>query len=402
VALATTVMIAAMSILIGFKQEITNKVTGFLAHIHITNYDGTAAFDAPPIVRRPYFLPQIEALPEVRHIQAYALKAGIIATENDMQGVVLKGVDKDFEWTFFDKMMAAGEHFVWSDTALSNGVCISQTLADMLRLRVDDRFDIYFVQDPPRVRRFRIAGIFNTQFGELDKLYVLCDIRHVQRLNNWNSEQVTGLEIFLKEFSMLTTTYQQIANETYYNTYYNIYYNPNEENARENVHENVHENVRYVVESVREQNAQIFDWLDLLDMNALIIFVLMLLVAGFNMVSGLLILILERTQHIGLLKALGCTDGGIRRIFVYQALFIAVLGLAIGNAVGIGMCLLQQHFGFITLDQETYYLSVAPVSINWAYILLLNAASLLAILLMLIVPSMFIAKINPSKALRFL
>jgi lipoprotein-releasing system permease protein len=381
VAMGTAVMIIAMCVLIGFKQKITDKVTGYIAHIQITNYDGNASYQTNPIARNLDFMPQIEAMPSVRSIQAYSIKPGIITTAQDMQGVVLKGIDNGFDWTFFDAAMVEGSHFMLNDSAATNAVCISKTLANLLRLRHGDKFDMYFVQEPPRVRRFSIEGIFDTQFGELDKLYVLCDMRHVQRLNNWTSDQITGYEIFLHNLSMLDAAYSAISEHAFPTL------RPDSE--------------RFMVENLRQRYAQIFDWLGLLDLNAIVIFVLMLMVAGFNMISGLLIVALERTPLIGLLSALGSTAASLRRIFVYQSMFIAARGLLWGNVIGIGLCLVQRRFDVISLNPDTYYLSVVPVGMHWGGILLLDAGALCVIALMLIVPSMIISKITPSQALRF-
>jgi lipoprotein-releasing system permease protein len=382
VALGVMVMIIAMSVLVGFKKQIAQKVTDIFAHIQIVNNDGYSAYETAPIVRSPSFLEQIRGMPQVAHVQPYAIKAGIASTENDVQGIVLKGIDHDFDWSFFDGCMVEGAHFTLNDSATSNGVCISKTLAALLHLNVSDRFDVYFAQQPPRVRRFKINGIFDTQFGELDKLYVLCDMRHVQRLNNWSSEQVSGLEIFLSDFSMLEPAFERIREQTFFTA--------------------EHENAHFMVENIKQRHAQIFDWLGVLDLNALIIFVLMLLVAAFNMITGLLILTIERAPLIGLFKALGAANLCLRRIFIYQAIFIALRGLLFGSAAGIALCLLQRHFGVIALNPDTYYLPIVPIEINWLYILLLNAASFAVIVLMLMAPSMIIGRINPSTILRFL
>lgn len=382
VALGTAAMIVSMSILVGFKRQITDKVTGFMAHIQISNYEGgTSPYETAPVPRNPFFLPQIKGMQGVRIIQPYALKAGVIAANDDIQGAVLKGITPDFDWTFFDGAMTQGARFALPDSASTNAVCISKTLAQMLRLRLGDRFDMYFVQTPPRVRRFRIEGIYDTQFGELDKLYVLCDIRHIQRLNNWHSGQVGGFEIFLNNFDDLDAAYRSVSERVYYT-------------ARP-------DSARFVAENIKQRYSQIFDWLTLLDLNALIIFVLMLLVAGFNMISGLLITTLERAQFIGLLSALGCRAAGLRRIFIYQSLYVAGRGLLWGNLAGIAICLAQRHWGIVALNPATYYLSAVPVSIEWGWVLALNAGTAAAIALMLVLPSMIIGKISPSRVLRF-
>jgi lipoprotein-releasing system permease protein len=381
VALSLAVMIIAAAVLTGFKEQITQKVTGFLAHAQIVNYDDNTSYETTPIGRRQSFLPQIEQLKEVKHIQAFALKPGIITSGNNMQGVVLKGVDKDFDWTFFGNNMVSGGPFTVADSATTNKVAISQTLARLLRLKQGESFDMLFVQDPPRVRRFSIAAIYDTKFGEFDKLYVLCDIKHVQRLNGWRAGQITGFEIYVSNFDRLDETYLQVEDIAGYRL--------------------LPDGTRLLVESVKQRYAQIFDWLALQDLNAWVILALMLLVAGFNMISTLLIMLLERSHMIGLLKSLGMQNVSLQKIFIYQAGFIAGKGLLWGNAIGIGLCLLQQHFGIVTLNPETYYLSQAPVALRLWHVLALNAGAMAAIIAMLALPSMLVSRISPSKTLRF-
>lgn len=381
VALSLAVMVVAVAVLTGFKEQITQKVTGFLAHVQIVSFDGNTSYEAAPISRRQDFLPQVAQLNEVAHVQAFALKPGIITSGNNMQGVVLKGVDKDFDWSFFSANMVSGGPFALADSAASSEVAISQTLAKLLRLKLGDRFDMFFVQDPPRVRRFSVAAVYDTKFGEFDKLYVLCDLRHVQRLNGWSAGQVTGFEIYVKNFDKLDATYLQVEDIAGYKL--------------------LPDGTRLLVENVRQRYAQLFDWLALQDLNAWIILALMLLVAGFNMVSTLLIMLLERSQMIGLLKSLGIQNASLQKIFIYQSGFIAGKGLLWGNVIGIGLCLLQQHFGIVSLNPETYYLSQAPVALELWHVLALNAGAMAAITAMLVLPSMLAARISPSKTLRF-
>jgi lipoprotein-releasing system permease protein len=381
VALSLAVMIIAVAVLTGFKEQITQKVTGFLAHVQIVSYDGNTSYEAAPVSRQQNFLPQVAQLKEVAHVQAFALKPGIITSGNDMQGVVLKGVDKDFDWTFFSKNMVVGSPFAFPDSAATNKVAVSQTLAKLLRLKHGDSFDMLFVQDPPRVRRFSIAAIYDTKFGEFDKLYVLCDLRHVQRLNGWSAGQVSGFEIYVNSFGKLDETYLQIEDIAGYKL--------------------LPDGTRLLVESVKHRYAQLFDWLALQDLNAWIILALMLIVAGFNMISTLLIMLLERSQMIGLLKALGIQNASLQKIFIYQSGFIAGKGLLWGNVIGIGLCLLQHHFGIVSLNPETYYLSQAPVALELWHVLALNAGAMAAIIAMLVLPSMLASRISPSKTLRF-
>jgi lipoprotein-releasing system permease protein len=381
VALSVAVMIVTLSVLLGFKQQIMDKVTGFLAHVQIVNYDGNTSFETNPINSSQNFLPQIKELKNVTHLQTYAVKTGIISTGNNIQGVVLKGVDSNFDWSFFNVNMVKGTGFEVNDSVSTNKVCISLKLAQMLQLQLGDNFDAYFVQNPPRVRRFNISGIFDTKFSEFDKLYVLCDIKHPQRLNGWSNDQITGFEIYLKDFDKLNDTYADITNIAAYKL------QP--------------DGSRLAVESVKERYGQIFQWLALQDMNAMVIFILMLVVAGFNMISGLLIILLERSGTIGLLMALGMRNGSLQKVFIYQAGFIALQGLAWGNVIGFAFCLLQKYFGIVSLDPDTYYLSQVPIAISWGKIMLLNVGAVAAIIGMLLLPSLLVSRVNPSKTLRF-
>lgn len=381
VALSLAVMIVAMAVLTGFKQQITQKVTGFLAQIQVVNYDGNTSYETKPISSRQAFLPQLEQISEVRHVQTFALKPGIITTPTDMQGVVLKGVDGSFDWEFFNKNMVSGAPFTVSDSASTNSVAISQTLAKLLRLKQGDRFDMFFVQEPPRMRRFTIAAIYDTKFSEFDKLYVLCDIKHVQRLNGWTPEQVTGFEIFVRDFEKLDPAFSQVEEVAGYKLQA--------------------DGMRLLVENVRQRFPQIFDWLALQDLNAWIILALMLAVAGFNMISSLLIMLLERSTMIGLLKALGMQNANMQKIFIYQSGFIAGQGMLWGNVIGVGFCLLQKYFGLVSLNPETYYLAQVPIAMSVLHIVLLNLGALVAITAMLVLPSLLVGRISPSKTLRF-
>jgi len=381
VALSLAVMLIAVAVLTGFKQQISQKVTGFLAHIQIVNYDGNTSYETKPISSRQPFLPQLEQMSEVRHVQTFALKPGIITTPNDMQGVVLKGVDENFDWSFFEENMVSGEPFTVSDSASTNSVAVSQTLARLLRLKLGDKFDMFFVQEPPHMRRFTVAAIYDTKFSEFDKLYVLCDIKHVQRLNGWSCEQITGFEISVNDFGKLDQAYQQVEELAGYKL------QP--------------DGSRLLVENIKLRFPQIFDWLALQDLNAWVILALMLAVASFNMISSLLIMLLERSTMIGLLKSLGMQNVNMQKIFIYQSAFIAGQGMLWGNVVGIGFAVLQKYFGLVSLNPETYYLSQVPVELSVLHVVLLNAGALAAITAMLVLPSLLVGRISPSKTLRF-
>ena len=381
IALSLAVMLVATAIVTAFKQEIRSKVVGFAGHIQILNYDTNSSYETRPVSKNQPFYPSLEDLPGIRHIQVFAIKAGIIKTDKEIQGVVLKGVGPDFDWSFFEKNLVEGHIFRVTDTARTNEVLISRLLADMLELKVGESFTMYFVQDPPRLRRFRIAGIYETSLEDFDRTFVLADIKHIQKLNNWKPDQVSGFEVTVDRFrdlEMMTWLVREKVGTRF-----------NEEGTR------------LRVENIVEKYPQIFDWLNLQDTNVWIILVLMLLVAGFNMISGLLILILERMNMIGILKALGATNWSIRKIFLYQSAYLVVRGLFWGNIIGLGLCWLQDRFKLIHLNPSTYYLKSVPINFDPWIILGLNAGTLLIIVTILILPSYLIARISPVKTIRY-
>jgi lipoprotein-releasing system permease protein len=364
IAMGLAVMILAVSILTGFKKEIREKIVGFGSHIQIMNFDSNISFETTPISDTQNFIPKIKQIPGIRHLEVFATKAGIIKTEEDIQGVVLKGIGKDFDWSYFSNNMVDGSVFTVTDTGRTDKVIISKKISDMLRLHTGDSFVMLFVQDPPRYRKFTISGIYETSLEEFDKIYVFCDIGHIKRLNGWEDDQVSGFEIFIG--------YQITEDET-----------------------------KFKVTNVRIKYPQIFDWLNFQDINVIIIIFLMLVVAGFNMISGLLILILEKTNMIGILKALGSEDTTIRRVFLYQAAYLIGKGLFWGNLIGIGLAIIQLKTGVISLDPSSYYIKTVPVNLELAHVLLLNAGTMAAIIIMLLVPSQLISRITPVKAIRY-
>lgn len=381
IAMGLAVMIIAVSVLTGFKQQIRDKIVGFGSNIQILNFDSNYSLETIPISSNQEFVPEINKIEGIKHIQVFATKAGIIKTENAIQGVVLKGVGSDFDWDFFKSNMIEGTVFTVTDTGRTNQVIISKKISEMLGIKTGDSFAMYFVQDPPRSRKFTISGIYETSLEEFDKMYVFCDISHIRRLNGWDDDQVSGFEIFINDFDRLDDMFQAVRDAVGYRL--------------------VENETQFKVTSIRMRYPQIFDWLNFQDMNVLIIITLMLLVAGFNMISGLLILILEKTNMIGILKALGTENKTIRRIFLYQAVYLIGKGLIWGNVVGLGLALLQLKTGIITLDPTSYYIKTVPVNLDLTHILLLNSGTILAIILMLIVPSQLVTRITPVKAIRY-
>ncbi len=381
IALGLAVMIVAVSIVTGFKDEISNKVIGFGSHIQVVNLDSNSSYETSPIPKNLTSMQQIAKMDEVRHVQSFSIKAGIIKTEENIQGAVLKGVGPDYDWSFIDESLIDGVPIRINDSIRTNNILISESISLMLGLKVDDSFNMYFIQDPPRARKFTIAGIYRTSLVEFDQLYIYADIKHVQRLNNWTVNQVSGYEVMLHDIhdAMIAT-----------------------EKVREAISMDFLDNdSRLKAVPIQERYNQIFDWLKLQDMNVIIIILLMVIVAGFNMISGLLILILERTNMIGILKALGTVNASIRKIFIYQSGYLALKGLFWGNVIGLALCLLQQQFNIISLDPSSYYLDTVPININLMHILALNAGTLFITFLFLLIPSMIISRISPERAIRF-
>lgn len=381
IALCIAVMIVSVAILYGFKKEIRNKIVGFGSHIQIVNYDANTSYETKPIKRNQEFLPELKGTPGVLHIQEFATKAGIIKTETDIQGVVLKGVGPDFDWYFFKKNIVEGTIFKVVDSVKTNNVIISRYLAKLLKLKLNDEFAMYFVQDPPRMRKFKICGIYETSVEEMDKIFILCDIGHIRKLNNWVDDQISGYEINVGDFDKIEEMSIRISDIVGYSF--------------------TDEGTSLRVMSIKEKYPQIFDWLNLQDMNVLIILILMLAVSGFNMISGLLILILDRTNMIGILKALGANNFSIRQVFIYESGFLILKGLFWGNLIGIGLCLIQQHFGIFRLDAATYYIDHIPIDLNALYLVLLNIGTIIITLNMLIIPSYIIAKFSPAETIRY-
>ena len=375
IALGLAVMIISMAIVTGFQKEITDKVVNFGSDIVITKYTNLNAIEPQPVSKVQDFYPSLEDIDGIRHIQVFATKAGIIKTDEEIEGVVVKGVGGDFDWSFFQKHLVEGEIFNTTDSSRSKNILISENISKKLKLSINDRMEVFFIQDEKqRARVFDVTGIYKTGLAEYDDRYVITDITHIQRLNKWSKDQVAGFEVFVDDFSRL----EELEDEVYHSIGTELF--------------SAH---------VKELQPQMFDWLDLQDMNVRVIIILMLVVAGFNMISALLIMIIERVYMIGTLKSLGMNDGKIQGIFIYQALYLTVVGLFWGNLIGIALCLIQQQFGIITLDEASYYVKVVPINLQLTHILLLNAGTLFFCFLMLLVPSMVVSRIQPLKAIRF-
>jgi lipoprotein-releasing system permease protein len=374
VAIGFSVMIVAVSIVIGFKKEIRNKVIGFGSHIQLSNYDGNNSFESRPISSEQTFIATLKKNPEIRHIQSFATKPAIVKSKDQIEGIVTKGVGTDFDWTYFKNHLVAGKVFNSNDSLPSDSVVISDYLAKKLKLKVGDDLLTFYIQQPPRARRFHISGIYTTGLEEFDKLYLFCDIGQIRKLNDWQKDQVGGFEIAITNFDDI----DRIGDEVYAMT-------PSELNAR----------------TIKNIYPQIFDWLGLQNINAIIIITLMIVVSGMNMISALLIIILERINMIGMLKALGSPNVSVRKIFVYLAGFLVGKGLLWGNAIGLLFIFLQKNFKLISLDEKSYYVSSVPVDFSLTYLVLLNAGTLLVCVAMMVIPTLIITKIKPLSAIRY-
>ncbi len=374
ISLGLTVMIIAVTVVTGFQNEIRNKAIGFGSHIQISNFDYNISYEAKPISKDQEFYSYLSEMPEIKSTHLFTTKPGLIKTGDEIHGVIFKGVDQDFNWDFFRDHLREGTVVQFNDTARSNQIIISEYMAKLLLLNTGDDVLVYFIQDPPRVRRFTIAGIYETGLEETDKLFILGDIRHLQRLNDWEEDQVGGIGIVVKDFSKM-----------------------------DQVNEAIREVIPFTfnTRTIDQIYPQLFDWLALLDMNVYVIIIIMIVVAGINMITTLLISVLEKTNLIGVMKALGASNQFVRRIFLYHAGFLISRGIIIGNLLGVGLSLVQHYTGIIKLSQESYFVDVVPININIGYILLLNLGTFIICMLMLILPSYIVSKISPVKAITF-
>ncbi len=370
-------MIVSLGTGMGLKKAIREKIVGFSGHITISQYDINNSFERAPIELDSALTQEIKSIPGVVSIQAFGTKAGILKGPEDFEGTVLKGVDKNYNATFFKESIVEGNWPTLQDSARNDSVLVSAILAKRLKLKLHDAVNMYFIQEaprPPRIRKFYICGIYSTGLEEFDKTFLIGDLYHLKRLNNWQNNEVGGFEILLNNIDQLELITSQVRAELPYDL---------------------------DAQSVKSNNEQLFHWLDLFDLNIYMILVIMIAVAVINMVSALLILIVDRTNMIGLLKALGGNNKMVISIFLYQSGAIIFRGMFWGNLIGIGICLLQQYFGIVHLDPETYYVSEAPIALNYLYILYLNAGVLVICMITLLLPALMVSKISPIKALRY-
>ena len=382
VAIGLAVMIISVCVVLGFKNSIRDKVIGFGSHIQVENFNSIQSSDPYPICTDKNILNNIKNINGVKHIQRFALKPGILKTDVDFLGVIFKGIGPEYDETFLKNNLIDGTIPEYSDSSTSNKLLISKIMADALNLKVGDKVFSYFISsDDVRARKFIICGIYQTNMSEYDKSLCFTDLYTAVKLNGWKYDQSSGIEINVNDFNHLQDTYNIIINKI---------------NRTQDKYGNI-----YTSQTIQEAHPQVFAWLDLLDINVWIILALMICVAGFTMISGLLIIILERTNMIGTMKALGATNKTIRHTFLWFAVFILSKGLLIGDIIGVGIIMLQKYTGIITLDPTTYYVNTMPVVINVPLILLLNGGTLIISIFILVAPSYLISHIHPSRSMRY-
>lgn len=370
-------MIVSIATGIGLQQKIRQKVSAFNGHIIISGYnDNNSDVSTTPISIHQSFYPNFKNVDGITHVQAVASKAGIIRTESAFEGIIFKGVGKDYQTDNLKEYLTEGRLPNFK-SSLNEEVLISQYLCNRLGLKLGDKFVTYFMKEDSEgynLRNFKIVGIYNSGFQEFDASYVIGDIRHVQRINKWRPYQIGSFEVFVDDFTQIESKGQQVYQET---------------------------SSTLDSQTIVEKFYYIFEWLKLFDFNIIVILIVMIAVSTINMVVALLVLILERTQMIGILKSLGANNWSIRKVFLYNAAYLIARGLFWGNVIGIGLLLFQKYFGIIKLNPESYYVNVAPVDINLFYIMLLNIGTVVICLLVLLIPSFIITKITPSKSIRF-
>lgn len=384
IAISFAVMLISVAVVTGFKEEIRNKVIGFGSHIQIVNFNSHNSYELDPISRNQTFLKILSEFEEITNIQVFASKAGMIKTEESIQGIVFKGVDTNYNWAFFEQNLIEGRIPQLQESERSKEILLSEQVAKLLKLKLDDSAVFYFIHENetyPRLRKFKICGIYRTSLEEFDNLFVLGDIKQIQSLNEWQNDQISGFEIEINNFDKIDEIEQKIRNTVV------SYTADNQAILR--------------TESITRLYPQIFDWLSILDMNVWVLLILMIFVAGFNMISGLLVLILERSTMIGVLKALGSPNWNIRKIFLYLSFFLTGRGILWGNAIGISIIVLQKTFSILKLDRATYFIDVVPMNFSFLHLILLNVSSIVIITIMLMIPSYLISKISPDKTIGF-
>ena len=376
VALAIIVMLVSWAVVVGFKNQIRDKVIGFVAPIHVQALDKNESVEETPFQLDSLLVARLNSVEGITHYQMVADKAGMIKTEDEIQGVILKGVDENYDWTYFGNCLLEGKTPAYHADERSTEVLVSKAIADKMLLGVGDEVRVWFIDKDmqARGRKFTVTGIYETGLYEFDERYVFADLNQIRKLNGWEDNEAGLVEVALND----NADVEQVNEKLY--------------------HALPSELASY---TARQSNPQIFDWLDLLDTNVWLIMALMLLVAGITVISMLLIIIIERTSTIGLLKAMGASNKFVRKVFLLRSLRILLIGMLIGNIIGLGFCFLQQYTGFIKLDAATYYLSAVPIEMHISTVVFINLGTFLLWVLMLLIPTSVINRISPTKSIRF-
>ncbi|HPS12205.1 MAG TPA: FtsX-like permease family protein [Prolixibacteraceae bacterium] len=381
ISLGLAVMIIAVAILIGFKKQIRNKVIGFGSHFQVVNFDSNQSYETQAITIDSSLIKKYLSLPHISHIQLYATKPGLIKTDTEIHGMIVKGVSTNYDLSFFKQNLISGTIPKYKLGEKSNNAIISEKIAKSLKLKTGDPLYCYFYnqgESTPRSRKLNICGIYRTSLEEFDDMFVIADLRLVQGLNNWNESEISGYEILIDDFDQLEYVLPELRDITL---------------------NSATEESTLKVFSIKTRFPMLFDWLSVLDLNVWVLLILMIAVAGINMISGVLIIIIERTRMIGVLKALGYPNFNVRKVFLYLSGFLSARGLLWGNVVGVSVCLFQYFTGILKLNPELYYIDTVPISLNLFYLLLLNIGTLICITAMTIIPSFFISKITPAEAI---
>jgi lipoprotein-releasing system permease protein len=378
IALGIIMMLVSIATSLGLQRKIQEKISAFNGDIIISNQDTNFSGESQiPISKNQDFYPEFKTIDGIKHMQGTASKGGVIRTAKDFEGVVIKGVGSDYDWQYFEEYLVDGRLPDFSGT-INDEVLLSGYLATRLDLKVGDKMPTYFLNESniekSRPIGFTIVGLYNSGFQQFDEQFALADIKQIQRINKWDSGQIGNFEVFVEDFREVT-----------------------------HINNLVYEQTGSTLDtlSIRDKFASIFEWTDLFDFNTYLIIGIMILVAGINMITALLVLILERTKMIGILKAMGSDDWSVRKIFMYNAMYLIGVGLFWGNVIGLGLLLIQKYFKVIKLPPETYYVSEAPIYLDASYVILLNVGTFLLCALMLLIPTYIISKISPVKAIRF-
>lgn len=380
-AIGLAVMIVSVCVVLGFKAEIMHKLLGFGSHIQVMNMEQTRSFESYPVAGDDSIMQVLNSLEHVDHVQRYITKPCLVKTNEEFKGVALKGIAQEYDTSFLRENLVDGEFPAFTDSVSSNEIVVSKAIADELKIKTGDKVFCYFMGNSIRARRYKVAGIYCTHLMEFDNNLIFTDLKSLVKLNGWEPDQVSGFEMTVKDYDRLEEDYMGMARKIngqidhYGDTYFSC--------------------------TIEMLYPSLFSWLGLLDMNVWVILILMIAVASFTMISGLLIIILERTNMIGILKALGATNTTIRHTFLYFSIFIIGRGLLIGNVLGLGICWLQQEFALVHLDAQTYYVDTVPVQFNPTLLILLNVGTLIISVLVLIIPSYLVSHIHPAKSIRF-